>query len=228
MGRRVAPPEAEAGTQPTSGLGNVLTARSFALFAAIGGWRTVAEAIGSRALFLVAYLTTGELRFALIVAVAGVAALAAVRVRTDRQWRHAGLALAVVGASALISGSTGRAADFYITDIVRTMVAGVVMLTSMLIRWPLVGVVAGVVRRDGFRWRRDRARRRRYQLCTAVFLAKLVVMAALMVPFYRSDNVVALGVVASGLNLPMLALCAFVCWRLLEADRSPLVPAPVR
>ncbi|WP_245191901.1 hypothetical protein [Amycolatopsis azurea] len=39
---------------------DMLTRKSLSLFSAVGGWRTVAEGVASRALFLVAYLATAR------------------------------------------------------------------------------------------------------------------------------------------------------------------------
>ena len=51
---------------------NVLTQKSLSLFAALGGWRTVAEGVASRVVFLVAYMLTGQVLTSALVAVGGV------------------------------------------------------------------------------------------------------------------------------------------------------------
>jgi hypothetical protein len=47
---------------------SMLTRRSLSLFSAVGGWRTVAEGVVSRALFLVVYLLTGQVLASALVA----------------------------------------------------------------------------------------------------------------------------------------------------------------
>jgi hypothetical protein len=206
----------------------VLTQKSLSLFAAMGGWRTIVEASASRALFVVAYLLTGEVPISALVAVGGVAVFAVFRVWADRKYWQAAAALVMVGVSALLAGSTGQGVDFYLLNVLSTAFGSVVFLVSMLVRWPLIGLVVGAARRERFGWRRDRARRRRYQACTAVFLTKFGVGTALMVPLYLAGQVVPLGIASTLLGTPALGVCTYVCWRILRTDADPAVIAPSR
>ncbi|GAB3886434.1 hypothetical protein GCM10029964_050720 [Kibdelosporangium lantanae] len=106
--------------------------------------------------------------------------------------------------------------DFYLPGVVMTVVAGSSVLVSMLIGLPLVGVVVGGAGGDRFGWRRDPATRRRYQLCTALFLAKFALTGSVLVPLYLTGQVVPLGIAATFLTTPPLALCVYLCWRILE------------
>ncbi|MEU1879660.1 DUF3159 domain-containing protein [Streptosporangium sp. NPDC020072] len=204
----------------------MLTRRSLSLFAAVGGWRTLAEAVASRALFLVAYLTSGRVSASALIAVVGVLAFAVARVWTDRKYWQAAGGLLVVGVSALLAGSTGRGVDFYLVGVLTSAVGGAVFLVSVLVRWPVVGLVLGAARDDRFGWRRDRARRRRYQRCTAIFLAKFALGTALMVPLYLAGQVVALGIASTLLTTPATGVCAYLSWRILRAETDPAGPGP--
>ncbi|MFD0886486.1 DUF3159 domain-containing protein [Streptosporangium algeriense] len=199
----------------------MLTRRSLSLFAAVGGWRTLAEAVASRALFLVAYLTSGRVPTSALIAVGGVFAFAVARVWTDRKYWQAAGGLLVVGVSAFLAGSTGRGVDFYLVGVLTSVVGGVVFLASMLVRWPVIGLALEATGDDRFGWRRDRARQRRYQKCTAVFLAKFAIGTALMVPLYLSGQVVALGIASTLLTTPATAACAYLSWRILRAEADP-------
>jgi hypothetical protein len=203
----------------------VLTQRSQSLFAALGGWRTVAEIFASRVLFLIAYLLTGKVLVSALVAVGGVVIFVVVRVWADRKYWQAMAALVMVGVSALLAGSTGEGINFYLPDIVRNVGAAVVLLVSMLVRWPVIGLLVGPARGEGVRWRRNRARRRRYQACTAVFLAKFIVAPLVMAPFYLAGQVVALGIAATLLGTPAIAVCVYFCWRILRAENVAASPA---
>jgi uncharacterized membrane protein len=203
---------------------SVLTQRSNSLFAAIGGWRTVAEIFASRILFLVAYLLTGEVLLSALVAVCGVVVFAAFRVFADRKYWQAGTALFFVAISALLAGSTGQGVDFYLTDIVRNVAAGAVVLVSMVVRWPVIGLLVGWAKGEGVTWRRDRVKRRQYQACTGVFLAKFCFAPLVMTPFYLAGQVVPLGIAAVLVGTPALALCVYVSWRILRAEPPVTTP----
>ncbi|WP_158889140.1 DUF3159 domain-containing protein [Amycolatopsis anabasis] len=197
-----------------------LTQKSLSLFAAVGGWRTVAETVVSRALFVVAYVLSGQVLTAALVAVGGVAVFAVVRVCTDRKFWQPGIGLLMVGLSAFLAGNSGHAVDFYLTSLLLPAAAGVALLVSMLVRWPVIGLVVGAARGERFGWRRDRVRRRRYQLCTAVFLVKLALELAVLAPLYAAGHVVALGIASTLLSTPTLVVCAYLCWRILRTEIS--------
>jgi hypothetical protein len=205
---------------------DVLTQRSLSLFAALGGWRTVAEGVASRVVFLVAYLLTGQVLTSALVAVGGVAVFAVVRVLTDRKYWSAVVGLVMVGVSALLAGGTGHAVDFYLQDVLTEAVAGVVFLVSILARWPVIGMVVGGFRGERLGWRRDRMRRWRYQACTAVFLAKFSMATAVLAPMYLAGLVIPLGIASTLLPTPAFGVCMYLCWRILRTHDLPLPRLP--
>jgi hypothetical protein len=196
-----------------------LTQRSQSLFAAMGGWRTVAEIFASRVLFLIAYLLTRHVWFSALVAVGGVVVFAVIRVFADRKYWQATGGLVMVGISALLAGATGEGVNFYLPDIVRNVGAAAVLLVSMVVRWPAIGLLVGFARGEGVQWRRDPVKRRQYQQITAVFLVKFCVAPVLMTPLYLAGYVVALGIAATLVGTPAIAICVYVSWRILR--RSP-------
>ncbi|TCO55191.1 DUF3159 domain-containing protein [Actinocrispum wychmicini] len=196
----------------------LLTRQSLRLFEMVGGWYTVAEIFTSRIAFLVVYPITGRVMLSALVAVGAVLVFAVVRVCTERKWWQAVGGLVMVAVSALLASSTGRGVDFYLPGLVMPAGAGVVFLVSMVVGWPVIGLIVGAGSGERFGWRRDRARRRRYQLCTALFLAKFVVNVAVVVPLYLAGQVVALGIVETFAGTPALGLCGYVCWRILRTE----------
>nr|WP_042188831.1 DUF3159 domain-containing protein [Kibdelosporangium sp. MJ126-NF4]CEL18484.1 PROBABLE CONSERVED INTEGRAL MEMBRANE ALANINE AND LEUCINE RICH PROTEIN [Kibdelosporangium sp. MJ126-NF4]CTQ97968.1 PROBABLE CONSERVED INTEGRAL MEMBRANE ALANINE AND LEUCINE RICH PROTEIN [Kibdelosporangium sp. MJ126-NF4] len=195
-----------------------LTSKTLSLFSALGGWRTVAEGIASRALFVITYLLTEQVLVSALVAVGGVLVVAVIRVCTDGKYWQASVGLVMVGVSALLAGSTGQGVDFYLIGVLMGLGAGTAVLVSMLVRWPVVGLAVGAVRGERGTWRSDRVRLRRYQLCSAVFLVKFAVATAVQLPLYLAGEVVVLGIASTLLNTPAMGLCAYLCWRILRAE----------
>ncbi|MFC9688240.1 DUF3159 domain-containing protein [Kribbella sp. NPDC056951] len=194
----------------------MVTSKSLSLFGAMGGWRTVIEAVVSRALFFVVYLLTDDVLVSAAVAVGGVLVLAVLRVRTDGKYWQAGVALGVVGFSALLAGTTGQGANFYLPDLVRAAAMGTAFLLSMLVRFPLIGIVVGVALGERLAWRKNRCQQQRYQLCTGVFVVKSAIILALLGPLYHAGNVAPLGVAATLLGAPATGLALYFCWRILR------------
>jgi hypothetical protein len=165
-----------------------------------------------------------------LIAVGAVAVFAVVRVCTDRKYWSALIGLVIVGLSALLAGDTGDAVDFYFVDVVTAVGMPAVSLVSMLVRWPMVGLVVGAARGERSSWRRDRARRRRYQMCTAILLLKGIIETAVLLPLYLAEQVTALGIASTLLGAPAAGVCIHLCWRILrtEADPEPTLAAPSR
>ncbi|GAA1659188.1 hypothetical protein GCM10009765_05690 [Fodinicola feengrottensis] len=201
-----------------------LTRKSLSLLDTVGGWRTIAEAVTIRALFLLVYLRTGQVLPSALIAVGCVLIIALIRViRQPEKWWRAGIPLAIVGLSTILAGGTGHAVDFYLPEMLPDLVLGPIVLISMLIQLPIVGLIVETARGDQlgrFNWRRDLVRRRRYQRCTAVFLTKFALAAGVMIPLYVSENVIALGIATTVLTTPALAVCLYLCWRILRTQQS--------
>lgn len=198
---------------------SMVTQKSLSLFSAVGGWRTVAEGVASRALFLVAYLLTGQVLTSGLIAVGGVFVFAVVRLCTARKVWQPAIGLIVVGVSALLAGSTGQAADFYLTAVLLQAGGCVLFLVSMLVGWPVIGLVMGTLRGERLAWRQNRQQRRRYYVCTAVFLAKFAIATAVLMPLYLAGSVVPLGIAATLLGgAPAAGICIYLCWRILRDD----------
>jgi hypothetical protein len=196
----------------------MMTQKSLSLFSAVGGWRTVAEGVASRVVFLVAYLLTGQVLTSALITVGGVVVLAVVRLCTGGKVWQPVIGLIVVGVSALLAGSTGNAVDFYLTTILLQAGPGVVFLASMLVRLPIIGLVMGTVRGERLAWRRDPRQRRLYYACTAIFLAKFAIGTAVLVPLYLAGAVIPLGIAATLLGgAPAAGVCVYLCWRILGA-----------
>ncbi|GAA2807686.1 DUF3159 domain-containing protein [Crossiella cryophila] len=207
---------------------SLLTQKSVSLFTAIGGWRTVAEGVASRALFLLAYLLSGQVLTSALVAVGGVLVFAAVRVFTDGKYWQAALGLVMVGISAALAGSTGQAVDFYLPAVLIQSAGTAVFLASMLVRWPVIGLAVGAARGERFDWRRDPAQRGRYQLCTAIFATKFGLATAVLIPLYLADQVTGLGIAATLLGgAPAAGACVYLCWRILRGPAEVTPPRPV-
>lgn len=196
----------------------LLTEKSLSLFAAVGGWRTVAEGVASRVVFLIAYLVTGKVLTAELIAIGGVVVFAVIRVFTDRKYWQAVIGLAITGLSALLAGSTGQAVDFYLPAVLMQVAGGAVFLLSILVRIPVVGLVLGAARGERFGWRRDPLQRWRYQLCTGIFLAKFVLVTVVLVPLYTRGLVTPLAIATLLSGAPAAGVCGYLCWRFLRAQ----------
>jgi hypothetical protein len=115
-----------------------------------------------------------------------------------------------VGICAFIAHRTGEAKGFFLLGIYTNLVYGSLFLLSMIIRWPVVGVLWNALNGHGRSWRANRAAVHAYDLATlawvVVFGARYFVQAHL----YDSDQTGWLAVARIAMGWPLAALALLV------------------
>jgi hypothetical protein len=149
------------------------------------------------------------------------AVVAAVRLVRGGRPRAVLFGLLGVAVAALIALYTGRAVDFFLVQIVSNAASALAWAVSIVVRWPLLGLVVGTVLGQRTRWRRDPDLLRGYQRASWVWVGQYLVRLAVFLPLYAADAVVALGIARTVLTWPLVALCVALSWPVL---RSPLPP----
>jgi Protein of unknown function (DUF3159) len=107
----------------------------------LGGWRGMVDASVPTIAFIVANALAGL--WAGIWAALGCALVVFVlRLVRRESIQQAVSGLFGVGIAVAIAGVSGHARDFFVLGIVRNAAIGVVLVGSVVVRWPLVGVIA--------------------------------------------------------------------------------------
>lgn len=150
---------------------------------------------------------------AAIVAGAGVAAW---RLYRGRRPRAVLFGLAGVVVAAAIALITGRASDFFLVQIVSNVGSALAWAISIVVRWPLLGVVVGGLLGQRTRWRRDPDLLRGYQRASWAWVAQYVVRLSVFLPLWAADQVVLLGVARTVLSPLLVGLSVLVSWPLLR------------
>jgi hypothetical protein len=193
------------------------------LAALLGGRRGAVDATVPGVVFVIGWLITD--RFALsgrAVAVGCAAALvvglavALVRLIRNAPPRAVLLGLLGVCIAAVIALRTGRAADFFLLQLLSNAASALVWSLSILVRWPLLGVVVGAVLGQRIRWRRDAALLRAYTWASWVWVGQYLLRLAVFTPLWLAGNVVALGLARVALSWPLVAACLAASWWVLR------------
>ncbi|WP_199443219.1 DUF3159 domain-containing protein [Umezawaea beigongshangensis] len=125
-----------------------------------------------------------------------------------------------VGVAAFIAYRTGDAKGFFLFGIWQSLVYGGAFLLSIVVRWPLAGVVWSLLNGHGTAWRRDRASVRDYDVATLVWA--LVFGARFVVQRWLYDEAsvgwLAFARLAMGYPLMAIALAATV-WAVRRSDK---------
>lgn len=167
-----------------------------------------------------------DLQPAIVAALVAGVAVAVWRVVRRQPLQPAVSGLLGVGLAAYIASRTGEARGFYLPGLITSAVLGLAFLVSVLIRWPLAGVVWHGINGDGQGWRRNPALLRAYTwatlLWTLVFASRVVLQGLL----YDANEETWLGVARLAMGYPLTGLALlFTIWAVRRAHRSADAPA---
>lgn len=191
----------------------------------LGGRRGAVDATVPPVAFAIGWLAAG-LWGGVVAAVLAGTAVAGWRWRRGDRPRSVLIGLLAVCVAALIALRTGRATDFFLVQLVSNAASGLAWMVSIVVRWPLLGVLVGAVLGQRGRWRRDPALLRAYGRGSWVWVATYLLRLAVFVPLWLGGQVVALVVARVALTWPLVAAALAVSWlvirRSLPADHPGL------
>jgi hypothetical protein len=196
----------------------------FSFEKAFGGVRGVLEAVLPVTVFSVVYGITRDVTPSAVAALAPAVVLAVWRLVAREPLTQAVGGLVGVGIGAFIAVRTGQAETFFLPSIIKNAAYGAVYLVSILVRWPLIGAILGVVLGEGTHWRRVPPRMRAYVIATWLWVGLFGVRLLVQVPLYLADRVALLGAVNVGLGLPLFGLVVWGSWLVLR--RVPVAYPP--
>ena len=191
----------------------------------LGGRRAALDATAPVAGFLAGWLTTGH-SIAWGSAAAVLVAVVVAAWRLHRGDRPGAVLIGLLGVSvaALIALRTGRAEDFFLLRLLTNGASALAWAISIVIRWPLLGLVVGGILGQRTMWRRDPALLSAYQKGSWVWVCQYVLRLAVFLPLYAAGQVVALGVAQIALTYPLIAVVIAASWWLIRRSLPPNHP----
>lgn len=199
----------------------------------IGGPRGAIESMLPPVSFVVVYLSTNSnLTAAVATALSIGLVLAALRLkRGERPIRVTG-ALLVVVLAAMLAYYTGSAAAYFWPLVLANIASALAFALSILIKWPLLGVIVGPITGTGMRWRQDPDLLRAYSRASWVWVLLNVVRAAVQIPLIQGEELWALAAVRPIFYLMVIGVVLWswvIIKKALPPDhpgiRSPRLPA---
>ncbi|TWD83825.1 uncharacterized protein DUF3159 [Kribbella amoyensis] len=191
-------------------------------FRALGGWGALLDIGLPWIAFLIVYgVSDHDLQLALIVAIACAAAVAALRLIRRQPLRNVLGGFIGVLISAWVANRSGRAEDVYLPGLLTNLGYGLLYGLTVVFRWPLFGVIYGLVTQTGTAWRKDPAMLRGFTRATAVFAGLFVVRLLVQVPLYLTGSLNALGIAKVGMGLPLYALALWLAYAVLRGSLPP-------
>ncbi|QIS21196.1 DUF3159 domain-containing protein [Nocardia terpenica] len=127
-----------------------------------------------------------------------------------------------VGVCALVAYRMGAAKGFFLFGIWASLLYGGVFLASLVVRWPLAGVIWGVLNGHGTDWRADRRVLRLYDLATVVWVVVFGARFLVQQHFYESDSTGLLAIARIAMGWPLTAVALLVTvWAVRRAGHLP-------
>jgi len=184
---------------------------------ALGGWRGVFDSGIPSLVFVIVYLATGQSLTPSLWAAVGVG-LVVVVVRLARRQSIQQVASGFFGLafSAWLASRSGKAEDFFLPGLLINGVYAVVLFISILIRRPLMAYAMGAITGDVRGWMTNPQRRRAATAATWVWVVLFAGKLAVQIPLYLAGAVAALGITRVVLGYPLLALGAYLSFRLIQ------------
>jgi hypothetical protein len=184
---------------------------------AIGGWRGIIDSGVPTAVFVVAYIVTGQdLRSSLIAAIVAGALIALWRL--VRREPLTQIAAGFVGLlfSAWFASRTQNASDVYLPGMLTNLGYGTAFLVSILVRWPLIGIAMGFLTGEGTSWRQDRDLRRVYAAASWIWVGLFYSRLIIQTPMYLAGWVEVQGVVKIVMGYPLFLAAAYFTYLVLR------------
>ena len=86
--------------------------------------------------------------------------------------------------SAYVVSRTGNASDFFLPGLLANAAYASAYLISILVRWPLLGIIVAALQGKGMEWRRDPEAVRRYSRASWIWVGLFTLRLAVQLPLY--------------------------------------------
>lgn len=189
------------------------------LLASVGGWLGIIQSSVPAAVFVAVFATTKN-TFASVTASLSISAFFVLwQIVTRKPVTQAIAGALGIGLSAFLTlRDGGHPADYFVQGFFTNIAYGSVLLLSILIRWPLIGFLIGLMRSEPLTWRKNRKILRRADLATSLFVILFGARLLVQLPLYFANQIEALGIARVAMGVPLYALCIWLSWLLLRSS----------
>ena len=200
----------------------------FNLLEAMGGGHGIADSSIPGLAFVIAYTVSGQdLEVAVWAAVAIGVVLLGVRLARRETLQFAIAGFVGVAIAAFIAQKTGKAENFFLPGLFLNLGYALAYLISIVVRWPLIGVLVGPLVGEGMEWRKDPRLLRVYTRASWVWVGLFALRLAVQLPLYLAGDLVALGVAKTAMGFPIFAVAVWLSYLIMRKEID-LRPYPER
>ena len=159
---------------------------------ALGGKKGIIDSTIPSVLFLLTYNITRNLEICLYISLGVAASLMIWRLIKRDSLMHSISGFIGVAFCGWLAWRTGQAKDYYAPSLWKNSAFLLVYLTSILIKWPLIGVMLGPILGENLNWRKNPARLAAYTKATWIWFALFAIRLLVQYPLFKADQLNAL------------------------------------
>lgn len=193
------------------------------LLSSLGGWLGIAEVVLPASAYTVSVIVTKNVFFSVAVAV-GIALsfllVQTIRRRPVTQSIAGFVGIAISAILPLREG--GQAADYFIQGFLTNAAYLAALLFSVLIRWPLVGLLIGALQGDFKAFRKSKPLLRRYTLVTLMWVGLFSARLMVQLPLFFANQIEALGLARILMGIPLYAVLLWFTWLSVRNTLKPV------
>lgn len=201
----------------------------------IGGPRGALESVLPPLMFVATFEVTSSIGWAVAIALVIAVVFAIWRIAEGKRPTRALSALLIVAISAYVAVKTDSAVAFFWPRVLVNLISALAFAVSILVRWPLLGVIVGPIVGTRMRWRRDPELLRAYARASWLWVALCLIRAAVLVPLIEQQLVWGLAVTGA-IFYVLVIITVLLSWvvirRTLPADhqgiRHPVISSRIR
>jgi hypothetical protein len=186
------------------------------IWAALGGVRGLLESIIPGLTFLTVFSLTGDLAWSVLTPLGMAVVFLLARLVAKSTVQPALIGMAGIAASAAVALVSGRPEDNFILGLWVNGIGFTVMVVSVLVGRPLIGVVSGLLVSDPA-WRQDRAKLTLATIATVLWVGLFGARLAVQVPLFLQGAVAELAIARLVMGVPLYALVLWLSWLLMRS-----------
>jgi hypothetical protein len=187
------------------------------LLVSMGGVQGILEAIVPGFIFVILFAFTREVFLSIGISASVSVAFILLRIVTRKPLAQAIGGLVGIGIASFLAfrdGGSGR--DYFLTGFVTNLSYLIPLAVSVLIRWPLIGVITGFIIGEKTAWRKNKYEMRLFTMATLLWVGIFGSRLMVQWPLYLADNLTALATARLIMGLPLYAAGLWVTWLMLR------------
>lgn len=130
--------------------------------------------------------------------------------------QHAITGLVGVALAAFVATKTGKAENFFLPGLLANAAYAAIYFVSIVVRWPLIGVIVSGLSGAGSVWRQDPALMRAYTRASWLWVVLFLTRLLVQLPLYLAGSVTELGIARTAMGLPLFGLGVWLTWLIIR------------